>query len=71
MSPVLRMQHVSSTYYFHNLGLEGTDSRANSSKISMHRFATTAETGEPMVAPSLCSQFTTIAEVGRSQVHMQ
>ena len=26
MSPFLRMQHVSSTYCFHNLGLEGANS---------------------------------------------
>ena len=39
------MQHVSSTYRFQNLGLEGADSRASSSKNSMYRLATTAETG--------------------------
>ena len=49
------MQHVSSTYRFQNLDLEGADSRASSSKNSMYRLATTAETGEPMAAPSLCS----------------
>ena len=42
-SPFLKMQHVSSTYRFHNLGLEGADSRASSSKNSL--------TGEPIVAP--------------------
>ena len=44
------LQHVSSTYCFQNLGL-GADSRASSSKNSMYRLATTAETGEPMAAP--------------------
>ena len=53
--PLHFMQHVSSTYHFQNLGLEGTNSRASSSKNSMYRLATTAETGEPMAAPSLCS----------------
>ena len=41
------MQHVSSTYRFQNLGLEGADLRARSSKNSMYKFATTPETGEP------------------------
>ena len=31
---------MSSTYCFHNLGLEGADSRASSSKNSMYRLAT-------------------------------
>ena len=38
----VRMQHVSSTYSFHNLGLEGAELRASSSKNFMYRFATTA-----------------------------
>ena len=49
------MQHVSSTYRFQNLGLEGADYSASSSKNSMYKLATAAETGEPMAAPCLCS----------------
>ncbi len=53
--PFLTMQKVSSTYLFHNTGLTGADFKASSSKNSMYKLATTAETGEPMAAPSTCS----------------
>ncbi len=44
-----------STYLFHNTGLTGAEFKASSSKNSMYKLATTAETGEPMAAPSTCS----------------
>ena len=53
--PFFTIQQVSSTYLFKSWGLEGADSSASSSKNSMYRFVTTAETGEPIAAPSRCS----------------
>ena len=53
--PFFTMQQVLSTYLFQSRGLEGAELSASSSKNSMYRFATTAETGEPIAAPSLCS----------------
>ena len=44
--PFFTMQQVSSTYLFQSRGLEGAAFSASSSKNSMYRFATTAETGE-------------------------
>ena len=40
---------------FQSRGLEGADLSASSLKKSMYRFTTTAETGEPIAAPSRCS----------------
>ena len=42
MSSFLRMQYVSSTHRFHNLGLEGADSRASSGDdLCQHHIQTT------------------------------
>ena len=51
------MMNVSSTYLFHTRGLQegGQVSSASCSKLSMYKLATTAETGLPMGAPSVCS----------------
>ena len=66
------MQQVSSTYRFQNLGLEGADSRASSSKNSMYRLVTTTETGELLAAPlPLLVELTTVAEVGGFQTELE
>ena len=45
------MQHVLSTYHFHNLGLEGAASRDSSSKSSTYKLAITAESAGPWRHP--------------------
>ena len=53
--PLFTIQQVPSTYLFQSQGFDGTILSVSSSKNSMYRFATTAETGEPIAAPSHCS----------------
>ena len=64
---------LSSTYCFHNLGLEGADSRASSSKHSMYRFAIyhCRDRGAHGSTLPLFIKFTTIVKIGGSQAHVQ
>ena len=65
------MQHVSSTYRFQNLDLEGTDSRANSLKNSTYKLATTAETGTHGCLLPLLIELTIATEVGGLEAELK
>ena len=60
------MQHVSSTYRFQNLGLEGADCSASSSKNSMYKLATyyCRNKGAHGCTLPLLIELTVVAEVG-------
>ena len=67
------MQHVSSTCRFQNLGLEGADSRASSSKNSMYRQVGNhcRDRGAHGCPLPLLVELTIVAEVGGLQTELE